>query len=98
MTQSVIPPPPPPAPIIKMVNIADIKIGNRLRKKPTDIESLADSILQNGLLHPISITSDSTLIGGYRRIKAYEYLGRTEIPCIIAILISIQLKQSMTRM
>jgi ParB-like chromosome segregation protein Spo0J len=45
---------------------------------------LADSIVRSGLLHPISVTPDNTLIGGYRRIKAFECLGKTEIPCIVA--------------
>lgn len=89
MTQAVMPPPPPPPPpspkpVIENVKISDIKIGNRLRKKPTDIESLAASIVRSGLLHPISVTPDNTLIGGYRRLKAFEYLGKTEIPCIVA--------------
>lgn len=79
-----MPPPPSPKPVIENVKISDIKIGNRLRKKPTDIESLAASIVRSGLLHPISVTPDNTLIGGYRRLKAFEYLGRTEIPCIVA--------------
>lgn len=95
MTRGEMPPPPPPPPppplpaipqlklVIETVKISDIKIGSRLRKKPTNIESLAASIDRNGLLHPISVTSDNTLIGGHRRIKAFEYLGRTEIPCIV---------------
>lgn len=91
MIQGVMPPPPPPPapliqpkPEIKMIMIADIKIVDRLRKKPTSIESLTASIDCHGLLHPISVTPDNTLIGGYRRIKAFECLGKTEIPCIVA--------------
>jgi ParB-like nuclease domain len=91
MIQGVMPPPPPPPapliqpkPEIKMITIADIKIVDRLRKKPTSIESLTASIGRHGLLHPISVTPDNTLMGGYRRIKAFECLGKTEIPCIVA--------------
>jgi ParB family chromosome partitioning protein len=90
------PPPPPSPPatttpsrpavtaaapvVVKMVKIADIKIGNRLRKKATNIESLAASIADIGLLHPPVIDGNNNLIAGFRRIKAYEHLGRTEIP------------------
>jgi N6-adenosine-specific RNA methylase IME4 len=69
-------------PTIKMVKISDIKIGNRLRKKATDIESLAASIENIGLINAIVIDENNNLITGYRRIKAFEYLSRTEIPCI----------------
>ncbi len=70
-----------------MIKISDIKIGSRLRKKVTNIESLAKSIANNNggggdLLHPIVIDEQNNLVAGFRRIKAYEHLGRTEIPAI----------------
>lgn len=68
---------------IVKVKISDITIGRRLRKKETDIQTLANSIIQNGLLHPIILDDDFNLIAGFRRIKAYEDLGRTEIPARI---------------
>jgi ParB family chromosome partitioning protein len=64
-----------------MIRISDIKIGKRLRKNPGDVSSLAKSIANEKLLHPIVIDEDNKLIAGFRRIKAYEFLGRTEIPC-----------------
>jgi N6-adenosine-specific RNA methylase IME4 len=63
-----------------IIKISDINIRERLRKKPTNIESLAASIENIGLLHPIVIDENNNLIAGYRRIKAHEHLGRTEIP------------------
>jgi N6-adenosine-specific RNA methylase IME4 len=65
-----------------VIKISEIKVNsdNRLRKKHTNIESLAASIESIGLLHPVVIDENNNLIAGYRRIKAYEYLGRTEIP------------------
>ena len=62
------------------IKIADIKIGSRLRKKLTDIDSLAASIAKVGLLHPPVIDENNKLIAGFRRIKACEKLGWTEIP------------------
>lgn len=65
----------------EVIKISDIKIGNnRLRKDVGDVSSLAASIARDGLYHPIGIDEDNNLIFGFRRIKAYEFLGRTEIP------------------
>ncbi|HEX2472357.1 MAG TPA: ParB N-terminal domain-containing protein, partial [Nitrososphaera sp.] len=87
MTKAIMPPPPPapaalppPPQQEQVIKISDIKIGNRLRKKLGDISSLAASIANIGLLHPPVLDEDNNLIAGFRRIKAYEYLGRTEIP------------------
>jgi ParB-like chromosome segregation protein Spo0J len=62
------------------MKISDIKIGDRSRKDLGDISSLAKSIESVGLLHPIVVCKDGTLIAGARRIAAYVALGRDEIP------------------
>lgn len=61
------------------INISDIKIGKRLRKDLGDIKSLAKSIEEVGLLHPIVCTEKLELVAGHRRIKAFEYLKRQTI-------------------
>ena len=61
------------------INISDIKIGKRLRKDIGDIKSLAKSIEEIGLLHPIVCTEKLELVAGHRRIKAFEYLKRQTI-------------------
>ncbi len=60
--------------------ISDIRVGKRHRKDLGDIEGLAASIREIGLLHPIVITADGTLLAGQRRLEAHKLLGRTEIP------------------
>ena len=63
------------------IAIDKIKIGDRFRKEYKDIEGLAKSIAEKGLLHPIVIDSDCNLIAGGRRIRAVvQELGWTEIP------------------
>lgn len=63
------------------MKIDDIKIGERHREDLGDIDALAQSIEEIGLLHPPVVNQDTNeLIAGYRRIKAYEKLGRKEIP------------------
>jgi len=64
--------------------ISEIKIGKRFRKDLGDIDALAQSIKEIGLLQPIIITKNNNLIAGLRRIEAYKKLGRDEIPVFIA--------------
>ncbi len=66
------------------INVHDIKIGNRHRKEMGDIEALACSIEEVGLLQPIGITPDNELVFGERRLRAYRnVLGRKTIPARI---------------
>ncbi|MEA3272774.1 MAG: ParB/RepB/Spo0J family partition protein [Patescibacteria group bacterium] len=60
--------------------IKDIVIKARYRKTHKNIERLAESIQTVGLLQPIVVDMENQLICGARRIKAYEFLGRDEIP------------------
>jgi N6-adenosine-specific RNA methylase IME4 len=60
-----------------------IVVGRRHRRDLGDIASLARSIEQNTLLHPIVIRPDGPLIAGERRLEAYKLLGRTEIPATV---------------
>lgn len=66
-----------------LVRIEDIKIKKRIRKEKTDIDSLADSMRVYGLLNPIVIDTDYTLIAGFRRLQAAKELGWTTIPATL---------------
>jgi hypothetical protein len=61
-------------------SIADITIGIRHRRDLGDVESLARSIEDIGLLHPIIVDEDGRLLAGARRLAACKHLGWTEIP------------------
>ncbi|MER2527353.1 MAG: ParB N-terminal domain-containing protein, partial [Candidatus Competibacter denitrificans] len=65
------------------IAIADIKIESRHRKQMGDIAALATSIEQIGLLQPIGVQPDHTLIFGHRRLLAFQHLGRTTIPATV---------------
>jgi ParB family transcriptional regulator, chromosome partitioning protein len=60
--------------------IAEIRIGKRIRKDMGDVQSLAESIEDLGLLHPVLVTPDGLLLSGERRLRAAKLLGWTEIP------------------
>ena len=53
---------------------------NRHRKELGDLQELADSINELGLLQPIGITKERELVFGERRLKACSLLGIEKIP------------------
>jgi len=62
-----------------------ITVTDRIRKpRPEDqTRNLAQSIEMIGLLNPITVTEDHTLIAGYHRIQAYKMLNRPLIPAFV---------------
>jgi len=48
-----------------------------------ELENLRNSIETFGLVEPIVINKDNTIIGGHQRVKALKSLGYKEAPCII---------------
>jgi N6-adenosine-specific RNA methylase IME4 len=66
-----------------MVRIDSITVGERHRKDMGDIDGLARSIAEIGLLHPVVVTSDGKLIAGQRRIEACRMLGLVDIPVTV---------------
>ncbi|MGB9620890.1 MAG: ParB N-terminal domain-containing protein [Brevinematia bacterium] len=69
--------------IIKEVEISKIKVKERQRKYIGDITPLKRSMKEIGLLNPIIISDDYTLIAGYRRLLSAKELGWTKIPARI---------------
>lgn len=61
------------------IPIEEIKIKKRLRAENKGIEELAASIEKYGLLNPIIVGTDKTLIAGYRRLLAVKLLGGQSI-------------------
>lgn len=63
------------------VNISDIIIKDRIREDIGDLEKLKVSLKLNGLINPITITTDYELLAGFRRLKAAKELGWKKIEC-----------------
>ena len=64
------------------VKISNIKINpGRREAAPEAIEELARSIAVVGLMNPITVTRDNTLIAGLHRLEAAKLVGWTEIEC-----------------
>jgi ParB family chromosome partitioning protein len=60
--------------------IENIVVGERFRRKLGDIDALARSIKEVGLLHPVVVDDENRLVAGYRRLLAAKKLGWKEIP------------------
>ena len=74
-----------------LVKISDIKIKpGRRDAKPKAVEELARSIQAVGLLNPIIVTGDNTLIAGLHRLEAAKLLDWTEIECTVSSMDGLQ--------
>jgi ParB/RepB/Spo0J family partition protein len=73
----------------EMRRIAEVKVGQRHRKDMGDIDKLARSIADVGLLHPIVVRGDGALIAGARRLAACRLLEWTDIPVTVVDLTEI---------
>ena len=58
----------------------------KLNDKPSicRVEELARSIAAVGLMNPITVTQDNTLIAGLHHLEAVKLLGWTEIECTVS--------------
>lgn len=65
------------------MRIADVVVGERHRKDMGDLDALARSIADIGLLHPIVVTPDNRLIAGQRRLEACKRLGWDAVPATV---------------
>ena len=66
------------------VKISNIKINpGRRETEPKAIEELARSITAVGLMNPITLDQNNTLIAGLHRLEAAKLMGWTEIECSI---------------
>lgn len=69
---------------MKEIDINWVKVVGRHRQDLGDLTELATSIEKIGLIHPITVTEDGSLIAGQRRLEAYRKLGRAAIPARVA--------------
>lgn len=67
------------------MKISEIKINpGRRDTQQRNVEELARSIAAVGLMNPITVTQENTLIAGLHRLEAAKLLGWTEIECTVS--------------
>ncbi len=59
--------------------IADIVVGERRREDYGDIDALAASIREHGLIHPIVVDDRNRLVAGGRRLRACAAIGMASV-------------------
>ena len=62
------------------IRIEDVVVGERYRKDLGDLAPLKGSITAYGVLQPIGVLPDNTLVFGARRLEACRQLGIPKIP------------------
>ena len=67
----------------------NVNTGRR-EADPEAVQKLADSISKVGLLNPITVDQEYTLIAGLHRLEAAKRLGWTEIKCTVSNLEGLQ--------
>lgn len=63
--------------------LEEIRVGERHRIDLGDIQGLASSIEELGLMHPVVVTPDGELIAGQRRLEACRSLGWVKVPVTV---------------
>ncbi len=70
----------------EVARVGEIVVGVRHRKDLGNLDALAASIKDVGLLHPIVVTPERVLIAGERRLEACKRLGMDEVPVTVVSL------------
>ena len=73
------------------MKISEIKINpGRREAEPKAVEELARSITAVGLMNPVTLDQNNTLVAGLHRLEAAKLLGWTEIECTTIGMDSVQ--------
>lgn len=72
--------------------VESIRVGHRFRRELGDLDELCASIEAVGLLQPITITPDGTLVCGARRLAAVKRLGWRRVKVWVTSTVSSQLQ------
>jgi len=74
-----------------IIEISEVKVTpGRREVQEKHVRELADSISSVGLLNPITVDREHTLIAGLHRLEAVRLLGWTEIECTVSTLEGLQ--------
>jgi ParB family transcriptional regulator, chromosome partitioning protein len=68
---------------MEMRNLRDLKVSNPYLRLGTDVSTLEKSIKTVGLIAPLVISNDNTVLAGGRRYQAMLNLGMTQAPVLV---------------
>lgn len=67
---------------LREIPTSEVRVG-RIWRSRGSVAWLKESIVEHGLLHPISVTAELQLIAGWHRLQAFRELGRETIPAFV---------------
>jgi ParB family transcriptional regulator, chromosome partitioning protein len=82
-------PTPSPVPAVKLIPIEKIAVPSTRHRTERPFDELQRSIAAIGLLNPIVVTPERTLVAGLHRLRACAALGWKEIPATVVPLSAI---------
>lgn len=65
------------------IKIDSVIVKKRIRKDNGNIQALANSLKEHGLINPIIINTKKELLAGFRRLSAAKMAGWVEIEAIV---------------
>lgn len=70
---------------LNKINISDLKFAEYNPRNMSDKEysGLKASLKEFGVVDPIIVNKDFTIIGGHQRVRAWQELGNIDIDCIV---------------
>lgn len=69
--------------ITSWIPIDSISVGDRRRKELGDLDKLAESIKELGVIEPLVVTADRRLLAGKRRLEAARRAGLRDVPVFV---------------
>ncbi len=70
-------------PTVMNLSIAEVRVPEARLRGLGDLDALRESIASAGLLQPIIVDREHTLVCGLHRLEACRSLGWTRIPCLV---------------
>lgn len=73
-----------------LININEIKVNpGRREVAPEDVQRLSESVAEVGMMNPVTVDTDYTLVAGLHRLEAAKLLGWKEVECTVCELDSL---------
>ena len=72
---------------IKMVSVGELRqhpISLEIYGETESVEDIIESVRQYGIISPIAVKSDGTILSGHRRYRAACEVGMDKVPCYVA--------------
>lgn len=74
---------PTPNIVMLAISLLNPAVYNPRFINDTEMAKLKRSLMEYGMVEPIVVNKDFTIIGGHQRVKGAKELGWVEVPCVV---------------